>query len=55
MKAFILSLEAERNLDVIAVTCEPEPGFESLVMTVRELRSGIRFVAKIQTGHLCQD
>jgi plasmid stabilization system protein ParE len=46
MKAFILSPEAERDLDLIATYLRTRAGVRVARRVVRELRMGVRFIAK---------
>ena len=56
MKAFILSPEAERDLDTIKGYLLNRAGVRITRYVMRELRSGIRFVAKNPgAGHLRQE
>jgi toxin ParE1/3/4 len=53
MKAFVLSPEAERDLDIIKSYLLNRAGVRITRYVIRELRNGIRFVAKNPTaGHL---
>jgi toxin ParE1/3/4 len=46
MKAFILSPEAERDLDAIKAYVLKEAGVRIARHVMRELRAGVRFVAR---------
>jgi toxin ParE1/3/4 len=53
MKAFILSPEAERDLDNIKNYLLEQAGVRMSRYVIRELRAGIRFVAKNpEAGHV---
>jgi len=56
MNAFILSPEAERDLDVIKGYLLDEAGVRIVRHVMGELRAGIRFVARNpQAGHVRED
>jgi plasmid stabilization system protein ParE len=56
MNAFILSPEAERDLDLIAAYLRARAGIRVARYAFRELRAGIRFVAKSpDSGHFRHD
>jgi toxin ParE1/3/4 len=56
VKAFTLSKEAERDLDSIARYLREKAGIRVARHVLRELRSGIRFIAKNpDSGHFRQD
>ena len=56
MRAFLLSPEAERDLDVIQMYLPKGAGIRIARHVIRELRAGIRFVARNpDAGHLRQD
>src|SRR5258708_3512798 len=56
MKAFILSPEAERDLNIIRSYLLEHAGIRMTRYVMRELRAGIRLVAKNpETGHVRED
>ena len=56
MKAFILSPEAERDLDIIKEYYLNRSGVRVARYVIRELREGIRFIARNpQAGHFRDD
>jgi len=56
MKAFILSPEAEQDLDIIRNYLLEHAGVRMTRHVMRELRSGIRLVAKNpEAGHVRED
>jgi len=56
MKTFVLSPEAERDLDIIKSYLLNRAGVRVTRYVMRELRNGIRFVAKNPTaGHVRQE
>jgi toxin ParE1/3/4 len=56
MKAFILSPEAERDLDAIKAYLLKEAGVRMTRRIIRELRAGIRFIGKNpEAGHARED
>ncbi|MGH9628750.1 MAG: type II toxin-antitoxin system RelE/ParE family toxin [Bryobacteraceae bacterium] len=56
MRLYVLSREAERDLDVIKAHLLAEAGLRVTRHVIRELREGFRFIAKnAEAGHVRED